>query len=317
VPADAIAAGVTAGQVDKVAAVGLDVALADGDSLRGLTLRLKESPAGGANINADKAKVFACPATTPWGPSQNAAWRDRPEADCELGRVEGARADDGTWTFDLSTVGRQWADPFAPLAANGVVLSIDPASAPSGAQVSWVNFEAGGIAVDFAVTPGAPDASADAAPAPTALTAAEPAPSPSGYVESPAGNPAYPADAGLTADPSASAAGQPSFGALPPSATDLPQPATVPESPAEVTLAAPAASPAPAVQGRPAVDFWERIPGPTALFVPAAIGLAVLIGVALGPGGRPAPVIRREGGLSRALARRTGDAGLRPPAAAR
>src|SRR5882757_7351506 len=38
VPADAIAASAGAGQVDKIAAVGVDVALADGASLDGLTL---------------------------------------------------------------------------------------------------------------------------------------------------------------------------------------------------------------------------------------------------------------------------------------
>ncbi|HYT39373.1 MAG TPA: hypothetical protein VEN99_07675, partial [Acidimicrobiia bacterium] len=49
VPGDTIAAGAGGGQPDKVAAVGLGLALADGASLDRLTLRLKESPAGGAN----------------------------------------------------------------------------------------------------------------------------------------------------------------------------------------------------------------------------------------------------------------------------
>src|SRR5204862_547411 len=49
VPADAIAVGATGGQVDKVAAVGIDVALADGAMLDGLVLRLKETDANGAN----------------------------------------------------------------------------------------------------------------------------------------------------------------------------------------------------------------------------------------------------------------------------
>ena len=53
-----------------------------------------------------------------------------------------------------------------------------------------------------------------------------------------------------------------------------------------------------------AVGFWDRVPGPTLLLIPAAVGLAVLIGVVLGPRGRPSPVVSREGGLSRALARR-------------
>ncbi|MCI0397352.1 MAG: hypothetical protein L0322_20780, partial [Chloroflexi bacterium] len=50
---------------------------------------------------------------------------------------------------------------------------------------------------------------------------------------------------------------------------------------AEVTLAAPAAYPGPAPQARPAVDFWERVPAPTALLIPVAVGLAVLVGVTL------------------------------------
>src|SRR5438105_409959 len=71
VPGDAIAASAGAGQVDKVAAVGIGVAVADGATLDGLTLRLKESPAAGANTGAETAKVTACPATVPWGPAQN------------------------------------------------------------------------------------------------------------------------------------------------------------------------------------------------------------------------------------------------------
>src|SRR5687767_14301230 len=42
VPTDAIAASGGGGQVDKVAAVGIDVALADGARVEQLTLRLKE-----------------------------------------------------------------------------------------------------------------------------------------------------------------------------------------------------------------------------------------------------------------------------------
>jgi hypothetical protein len=306
VPADAIAAGVTAGQVDKVAAVGLDVALPDGAALEGLTLRLKESPAGGANVGADKAKVIACPATAPWGSGQNAAWRDRPAADCKLGSAEGARAADGTWTFDLSGVGRQWADPFAPLAAYGVVLTLDPAASPSGAQVSWVNYEAGGIAVDLVATPGrAGSAAGDtpAAPAPVTAAAAPPPPSPS--FEPAAGAEAVRAgNDGLSADPLAYPYGRPESPAETPAGTDPSQPGAGPPPPGEVTLAA-ASGAAPVPQARPAVDFWERVPAPTALLIPVAVGLAVLVGVTLGPGGRPAPVLRREGGLSRALARRS------------
>ena len=120
VPADAISAGATAGQVDKVAGVGIDVVLAEGATLDGLTLRLQESDASGANVGADKAKVLACPATSPWGTGQNGNWRDRPAADCSLGSAEGVRAADGTWTFDLAAIGRLWSDPFGARVSMGV-----------------------------------------------------------------------------------------------------------------------------------------------------------------------------------------------------
>ena len=307
VPADAIAVGVTAGQVDKIAAVGIDVLLADGATLAGLTLRLKESASNGANLGADKVKVTACPATTPWGPGQNAAWRDRPTADCGLAAAEGARAADGMWTFDLGAIGRLWADPVAPMPAYGVVLSIDPASAPSAAQVSWVNFDSGGVAVELTATPAGPAPAGDPAPVVSdpAAAAAAPAPLPTSPFAETATGLTVPGFAAVTPDPLAFGAAQPAFADVTPPAADPFQSGAVPEPPAETTLAAPAAGPGPVLQTRPAVGFWERLPGSTALLVPVAVGLAILVGVVLGPGGRPAPVLRREGGLSRALARRS------------
>ena len=304
VPADAIATGTTAGQVDKVAAVGIDVALSEGDTLEGLVLRLKEADANGANVGADKAKVLACPATGPWGSGQNASWRDRPVADCSLGSAEGVRADDGTWTFDLAAIGRLWADPFAPVPAYGVVLSVDPAASPASVQVSWLNLETGSVAVDLAATPAAPGAAGESGPIaydPAAATAttAEPA------LDSAAGSLAFPdagrgAPAGSVTYPSGPAAD-----AGTPAASDISANGAPPESPAEATLTAAPDQPGPVLRARPAVDFWEHVPAPTVLFVPVALGLALLVSVTLGPAGRPSPVFRREGGLSRALARRT------------
>ena len=308
VPANAIAAGVTAGQVDKVAAVGVDVLLDEGTTLDGLVLRLKESGANGANMAADKARVIACPATTPWGPGQNAAWRDRPTADCDLGSAEGARAGDGTWTFDLSGIGRLWADPLAPLPAYGVVLSIDPASAPSAAQVSWVNLDSGGVTVQLAATPApARPGGESTALRPGSAAAAPPEPATvatSPYSETATGL-TTPGFGAAVPVPLSGGSPQPSFPEAAPSVADSSPPGSLPEAPAEVTVAAPAAAPGVAPQTRPAVGFWERLPGPTLLLIPVAVGLAVLVGVVLGPAGRPAPVLHREGGLSRALARRT------------
>ena len=304
VPADAIATGTTAGQVDKVAAVGIDVALAAGDTLDGLVLRLKEADANGANVGADKAKVLACPATGPWGSGQNASWRDRPVADCSLGSAEGVRAADGTWTFDLATIGRLWADPFTPLPAYGVVLSVDPAASPASVQVSWLNFETGSVAVELAATPAAPGTAADGGPitsdpaAPTA-TASEPS------IDSAADTLAFPdAGRGAVADPATYPSG-PAADAPMPAASDISATGAPLESPAEASLVAAPDQPGPVLGAHPAVDFWEHVPAPTVLFVPVALGLALLVSVTLGPAGRPSPVFRREGGLSRALARRT------------
>ncbi len=307
VPADAVAVSATAGQVDKVAAVGLDVALADGATLDGLVLRLVESTENGANVDAAKAKVIACPATVPWGPGQNATWKDRPAADCQLGVAEGRRGADGTWTFDLAALGRQWADPFAPLAPYGIVLSVDPAGSPS-VQVSWLNVDSGNVAVELTATPGTPapppggpDPSApqpfavgpDAASAPPSLPSRR-APTDTGAVLASGGS--------VSGDPSAGATGPPA-GAVGPT-TDTSESGAPAESPADATLSAASEPPGPVLRARPAVDFWESVPGPTVLLVPIAVGLAIVVGVALGPVGRPSPALRREGGLSRALARR-------------
>ena len=301
VPADAIATSVTAGQVDKVAAVGIDVVLAEGAAVDGLLLRLKESPANGANIGADKAKVLACPSTNPWGSGQNANWQDRPVADCGLGSAEGIRADDGTWTFDLSALGRLWADPYAPLPAYGVVLSIDPAASSSAAQVSWLNFETGGVAVELAASP-ATGGIADAGPVATE-PAAGPVDAASG--PGPAGTGAFPSAeenaTGFAAYPTGPGAYTPT-----PAVADVSAGGNTSESPTEAGLGPPAAPDraAPVLRSRRAVDFWEHVPTPTVLLIPVALGLALLVSVTLGPAGRPSPVFRREGGLSRALARR-------------
>ena len=306
VPADAIATSAAAGQVDKVAAVGIDLALADGATLGGLTLRLKESPGGGANVRSEAAKVTACPATVPWGPGQNAAWRERPVADCRLGSADGARAADGTWTFDLTAIGRLWADPAAPLAPNGVVLAADPAASPSPVQVSWLDVDTGNVAVELTASPGvAAPAGAGAGPPRPDQAGAPPAQVPTrAHADRVAASAFSASAAGFSADPFAIPSGQLSFAAAAggdaAGVTALPRPSTGAE-------AVPTPSPAghgPVLPAGPAVDFWEHVPAPTALLVPVAAGLAVLIGLVLGPMGRPSPVFRREGGLSRALARR-------------
>ena len=59
------------------------------------------------------------------------------------------------------------------------------------------------------------------------------------------------------------------------------------------------------------VGFWDSIPVGSVTLLLVALAAAVALSLALGPMGRPRPVARRSGGLTRALARTQpgGDAG--------
>lgn len=306
VPATAIAVSSILGTPDKVAAVGLDVAIPDGGTIDSLKLVLQEATGAGASQNNTTAKVLACPVTAPWGPDKNASWVDRPQADCGVAKAEGVRADDGTWIFDLTSMGTRWSDPFAPLAQNGVVLFVDTAGALGPVQVSWVDLDSGGITTELLAQPGTPSlaeapASTGSRAGPEEFAPAEPVteiPFEVPPAETPVTEPVL-ADAYAYSDGSFS------------SGYGTPAPIDLPAAPEQATLvAAPRAESADDVLPmRPAVGFWEEVPAPTVLLVPAALGSALLIGVLLGPAGRPLPVWPRAGGLTRALARR--DAGGR------
>lgn len=301
VPEDALAVAAAHGEPVLVAAVGLEVAGPEGGTVESLTLTLTESEGG--TLSAAGAKVLACPATTPWGPAKNADWRDRPEADCSLARIEGTRADDGTWVFDLTALARRWVDPAAPLAQYGVVLGLDAEASPAPAQIAWKDLASGGVVVELvasvpnAVAPGP----AEAPPPPAAAESAAPP-----VDTSPPPEPVPAPDLGIGgADPPTVPAGQPSFG-LPPVTFDSPAEPATRETTGSVAAPRSRARPTGTLQARPAVGFWDEVPAATLLAVPVALGLAVLVGLALGPAGRPLPSWPRAGGLTRALTRRSG-----------
>jgi hypothetical protein len=59
--------------------------------------------------------------------------------------------------------------------------------------------------------------------------------------------------------------------------------------------------------------FWTDVHPATLLFaVGAVVVFVVLVGLALGPAGRPGPHRRRVGGFSRAIANRTDGEGSAP-----
>ncbi|MGH9004658.1 MAG: hypothetical protein ACRDYV_16150, partial [Acidimicrobiia bacterium] len=309
VPADAIAVGTSGGQPAMVAAVGIGVTLPPGGLVESLKLILKESASG--QVNAAEAKVVACPATIAWGPGKNGAWRDRPQADCGLFTTEGVRGDEGTWTFDLTGLGAQWTDAFAPLAQNGVVLGLEVPPSPAPMQLSWSDYDTGNVVVEM-VAGVSGSATESGAPYETLPDGSFVPPS---YAESSAPFFEVPyaapelavAAGGFSSDPLAFSTGQPTFTSYAPAAPEVP----VPEVTTELVAAPQTPPPATGtLQAQPAVGLWEEIPAPTVLLVPIAIGLALLVGLILGPGGRPLPTWPRAGGLSRALARRPGGDGV-------
>ena len=311
VPDDSIAAGASGGQPDKVAAVGIEVAVPAGGHVDALTLRLTESTASGANTNAATApggiRVLACPATVPWGGNKNSSWTDRPQSDCGLGQADGKRADDGTWTFDLTALGNLWTKPASPLTQNGVVLSVDPAASPGPVQVSWLDVDSGKVGVDL-LAGGAAQPTEPPAPPEGPVFAASPPPEAAAPATADAlasGGPLEPALADALAFPT----GEPAYVPVssPAAGSDTASSAT-PASSATVALS-PARPAGRTLQARPAVGLWDEVSAPSALLVPVALGLALLVGLVLGPTGRPLPVWKRAGGVSRALDRRESGGG--------
>jgi hypothetical protein len=123
---------------ERVSALGLPVDPAPaGATVTSARLQVREVPDDGANRRADRAVVVACPITEFWTGGPNQPFDAVPPHDCDLGRVPGNRAENGTWRFDLTEVAAQWIDPASGLYANGVVLlpGAPEDDAPAGFQV--------------------------------------------------------------------------------------------------------------------------------------------------------------------------------------
>lgn len=268
VPADAIAVGLTAGQQDKVAAVGLSLGVGPDDAVLSLVLVLKESTASGSSSSPAQARVYGCPVTDAWPDGQrNGRWIDRPKAECSLGRVDGSRDAEGTWRFDLTSFGRLWASRSAGLDQNGVLLAIDPASGPGAFQVSFKDVHSGGVAVESRV--------ARAQERPIPMPREEP------VIVDETGA-VVPADAAL---PSVA-----------------PAPVITQARPRGLVVARPAV--AQEGGGPRQGDVLGNLPAGALLLVPLVAGLGLLVSYALGPGADPQPETRRRGSVSQTLAAR-------------
>ena len=273
VPDDAIAVELRLGRPGRVAALGMVLTAEKGSTVTSFVLRLKEAEGSFTQRGSDAA-VQACPVTSFLVPERNGSPANVPEADCEIAKAEGTRADDGTWTFDLTAIASAWLDPFGSLEPNGIRL--DPVGEPPATfQVAFTGLEDAVVTADIsppAATgedPFASDGGSFATPPPTSGDIGggdfTPAPIDAGPVE--------PADP--TVEPTEDAA---------------------PASGGGEQVAAPVAA------SRAGKTFGNW-PGGVVAGVLLALLLALAASLVLGPAGRRRPeVARRQGGVSRALA---------------
>jgi hypothetical protein len=272
IPAGTLAVGAQAGDESMLAAVGILPDAEQGDTVTAFTLVMKEMTSPGANVNSAAAKLAACPITAFWVGGENGLYANRPTFDCDAAKAPGARAADGTWTFDLLPIGTLWLDPFGTTAPDGVVI-VEDAAAPDSFQVDFATAEPGSITVTFQFTPGADDGGA--------LTG-DTVPSFDG-----GGDISTPSFEG----PSIGSADIP-VGGLP-----TPGETTTTAAPSPTTTAAPKKI------SSSAGEILGNMPGGLLLLFPAVFVLLGLLSFSLGPAGDPVTTIRQRG-VSRALAAR-------------
>lgn len=288
VPANAIAVGAQGGNDTKIAAIGMDIFVADDEELVGLTLTLKEATGPGANFPPiteqsqsqpqSAVVIVACPITSIWVPEDGGDKAvNPPVADCDMARGDGVRNHAaGTWSFDLTFLAELWIND--TIDQNGILL-IERVGPPMSFQVSFEDLSTGSPALDLDTFPITDEPEDD-------FTEEE-------FEEFISGG----TDSGSTDDNFFSAIGSTVTGTsdTPFGITDTP-PTTAPAQPEAERRNQPVAN------RRPTKG---TLPLGTLALIPLVLGLALLSGVILGPAGDPATVRHREGGLSRALARRT------------
>jgi len=290
VPANGLAVAASNGEPEKAAAVGvrLDV---DRSVFQRLILYLAEAEGGLSTVGTQVAAIKACPIEGDWAPVKGGPWPPPPAG--ETGCAKGSRAAEGVWSFDLSTIAVRWLD--GSLAQNGVLL-VEDVAPPASFQVTWGDRSTGDVSfgLDVAVQ--------EESSAPPAPPAGEPAPA--GETDAPP--PATGGSSDFASTPT-------SFqlhdgGAFDPGAPVEPQEPALPEpgSPGPPPVASGPRPAAPSA-GTQSISLTDNLPAGTPLLGPLALVVAGLAAYSLGPAGRPPAMARREGGVSRALARRRAD----------
>jgi hypothetical protein len=288
VPAKGLAVAASNGEPDKVSALGITISV-DPARFARLIVNLRETADNGANSGTASSgatgtvggAIRACPATAAWAAAKAGPWAKQPPFDPNQ-CVNGARSTDvpAVWSFDISAAARQWMD--GSLAQNGVVL-VENVNAPVTFQAAWGDSTTPDVTLSLDLVP-------------------EEEPSTSFEPITPGGDTSF-SDTPTASDPSASFAPTQTFEFSSGDSFTTPQLRPTPAVPR------PAASVATPIAARTGAakppDLSGNIPLGVALLGILALALALAVSYALGPAGNPAGVaVHRQGGVSRALARR-------------
>jgi hypothetical protein len=280
VPANALAISASNGEPDKVAAVGIALGV-DPIRFQRLLLNITESATAGSTVGGQAAAIDACAITATWSAAKGGAWATLPPAET-TNCAAGQRSTTGVWSFDVTAIAKRWLS--GSLAPNGVLLR-EKVDSP-------VTFQ---VALDDHTTP-TMSFSLDLTPVDDTTTTTTTVSSPS-------------SDSGTTSSdtppavvdtpPSTSYAYSSADSFTVPAAT----PTTAPAAPRS-GIAAPASR-----TSRPiGLGVNHSIPLAALILVPLALLGALGVMLSLGPLGSPTAGNRkREGGVSRALARRSSE----------
>ena len=288
IPAGHLPVAASAGEADKVTAVELVLDAKPGASVTTAKVVLTESDATGANMNAEAAKIIACPVTDGfWADGTAARWDARPAYDCDAAQAAGTRDDKGRWTFDLTGLASSWlAEGATGSPSFALVEAVD---APESFQVTFAPVADNGI-----VYTGKYGAAIGAGTAP--LTGATGSTGGVPVGGGAAGGGFGSGDTGSGGSLSTGSLDAGTSGDVPLDAAPAEEGATAETTDPVTAQTTPVAAPA-------VVPTWySGLPKAAFLLVPFALGLAYLAMLALGPDAQPTTTTSRHG-VSRALDR--------------
>jgi hypothetical protein len=280
VPKGALPVSAAAGEPEKLSALEFKLDGKPGGFVESAVLVLRENASLGATMNAEAAKIIACPVTEGfWADGAAAAWTARPAYDCDLASAAGERdAGTGLWTFDLTAVAAQWLAE-GHTGSTSVAL-VEGADAPESFHVSFDGPALEGVGHRFVLD----DPVAEPATVTGGVGRSGGGSTATGVSSSGAGS------LGSGASSAAPLAGPPDVAPAGPPVEE--QAAAAPQDLTVTPASAPYAAP----------PWYSGIPAGGYALVVLALALAYLVMLALGPDAQPAAGPTQHG-VGRALER--------------